>query len=219
MNSARTIALLTDFGYLDPFSGILKGVIAKIAAGISIVDITHGISPGDVRRAAIVLWQSRIYFPAGTIFLCVVDPGVGTARRGIILKVNEHVYIGPDNGIFTFILGEEYQAWEIRNPDYALPEPGITFHGRDIFSPAAAHIAQGVSPYDFGPSIYNLFLLPNPVLEYPSAGILNGEILFADHFGNLLTSYRNGLRKGFPRSISLRLDILRLDWEAEKGCK
>lgn len=188
MINAPLIALLTDFGSEDPFSGIMKGVMAKIAPGIPLIDITHEIPPGDILRAAITLWQSRSYFPDGTVFLCVVDPGVGTHRRAIVVQSGENSFIGPDNGIFSFILDNGAQAWELQNPEYALPEPTYTFHGRDIFAPAAAYVARGIAFSSLGPLIQDLTLLPLPYLQSPDSQTLEGEILYADHFGNMLTS-------------------------------
>jgi S-adenosylmethionine hydrolase len=182
------IVLLTDFGNLDPFVGIMKGVIATIVPGVSMIDLSQEIPPGDIQRAAVTLWQAARYFPKGSVFLVVVDPGVGTHRRPMLLEVGGRCYIGPDNGIFSFLLDKDFQAWELKNPSLALPDPGKTFHGRDIFAPAAAHAALGVTGPEFGPPIKNPIRLPAPQLNSPSPGALNGQVLFADHFGNLLTS-------------------------------
>jgi len=182
------IVLLTDFGATDPFVGIMKGVIANIAPDTPTIDLTHAIPPGDVQRGAITLWQARPYFPKGTVFLSVVDPGVGTSRRPIILQTRGYTFVGPDNGLFTFVLGKNTQAWELRNPRLILSNPGMTFHGRDIFAPAAGHAARGVPGPEFGPPISDWRLIPVPELDSPSPGIIHGQILHADHFGNLLTS-------------------------------
>jgi S-adenosylmethionine hydrolase len=192
--TAPLIAILTDFGLQDPFAGILKGVIANLAPGVPLVDLTHEIPPGDVRQAAVDLWQSAPYFPPGTIFLAVVDPGVGTSRRPMVLQI-EHKpssmtqwFVGPDNGLFTFLLHGYFQAWTITNPDYMLPGPCKTFHGRDIFAPAAAHLANGVPGSNFGPVLSDPVKLATPRLELSKPEGLTGEVLFADKFGNLLTS-------------------------------
>jgi S-adenosylmethionine hydrolase len=187
ISSAPLIALLTDFGNEDPFVGVMKGVIAKFAPQARMVDITHRIPPGDIQRAAIMLWQSIPYFPAGTIFLTVVDPGVGTLRRGIIAQKNDQIFIGPDNGLFSFVLKDDYQAWELANSEFQLPQLGNTFHGRDIFAPAAAHHAQGIAGNQFGGLVADLVQLKMPRLEI-TADQIKGEILYSDHFGNLLTS-------------------------------
>ncbi len=187
MSHIPPIALLTDFGYSDPFVGIMKGVIAKIAPRAPLIDITHNIPPGDIRRAAVMLWQSIKFFPAGTIFLSVVDPGVGTRRRGIIVQTENQLFVGPDNGIFSFILGKKFAAWELIDPNFQLPQSGTTFHGRDIFAPAAAHAANGIEGSQFGSSIAEIARLPSPRLHIKSNQI-EGEILYSDQFGNLLTS-------------------------------
>jgi S-adenosylmethionine hydrolase len=188
------IALLTDFGTTDPFAGIVKGVITGIAPGVPLIDLTHDLLPGEIRRAAITLWQSAPYFPQGTIFLAVVDPGVGTSRKPVFVQTDlgqpgkEIFFIGPDNGLFTFVLAGNFQAWELANPAYRLPHPSATFHGRDIFAPAAAYAARGVRGPDFGPPVPDPVRLPAPRLVETGPGRVTGEILFADRFGNILTS-------------------------------
>ncbi len=184
----KPIALLTDFGTLDPFVGIMKGVIAGIAPGAPLIDLTHEIPPGDIRRGAVTLWQSLPYFPKGTVFLVVVDPGVGTQRLPILLETRGYRFIGPDNGVFTLIQGEDFRAWTLENPLLALPNPRRTFHGRDIFAPAAAHAWSGVPGPDFGEPVRRLEGIPLPRLEVSPSGCIQGEILYPDRFGNLLTS-------------------------------
>lgn len=181
------IALITDFGENDPFVGIMKGVISKISPGIELIDITHNIPPGDIQRAAVMLWQSKPYFPPGSIFLTVVDPGVGTSRRGLIAFSDDHIYVGPDNGLFTFVLDTSSEQWELENREYQLPHPGTTFHGRDIFAPAAAYTAKGIFGSEFGPVITDIMRLPKPHFRL-SPHQIQGEILYKDRFGNLLTS-------------------------------
>jgi S-adenosylmethionine hydrolase len=188
------IAILSDFGTQDPFVGIMKGVIASLAPGMPVVDLTHEIPSGDIRRAAIHLWQSAPYFPAGTIFLAVVDPGVGTSRQAMVLEAKSgpsakaQWFVGPDNGLFTFLMSGNFQAWALTNPAFRLAAPSQTFHGRDIFAPAAAHLSRGVPGPDFGPAISNPVRLAMPKLEFEPSRTLKGEILYADKFGNLLTS-------------------------------
>jgi S-adenosylmethionine hydrolase len=182
------IVLLTDFGSQDPFVGIMKGVLAEINPTCQLIDLTHEIPPGDIRRASTVLWQSFSYFTKGTIFLVVVDPGVGTARSPIILYSHEYIFIGPDNGVFTLILENSTRAWGLENPKYQLPNPGVTFHGRDIFAPAAAYASLEVHGSEFGNPIASLNQIQKPKLEIISANKMIGEILHADRFGNTLTS-------------------------------
>jgi S-adenosylmethionine hydrolase len=182
------IVIVTDFGTSDPFVGVMKGVINKIAPLTPIIDLTHEIAPGDIRQGAITLWQAIDYFAPDSIFLVVIDPGVGTTRRPIILKNGDYTYIAPDNGVLSFVAGEKHYAWELSNPQLALPNPGSTFHGRDIFAPAAAHASLGVEPSQFGKPYRSLQRLDLPRLKSLQPGKLAGQILIADRFGNLLTS-------------------------------
>jgi len=188
MKPSHPIAILTDFGLSDHFVGVLKGVILSISPDAIPLDVTHEIPPGDIQRAAVTLWQSKPYFPAGTIFLCVVDPGVGSARSAIIVESGQNYYIGPDNGIFSYILEAGYRVHEITNTDFFLPNPSKTFHGRDIFAPVAAHVSLGIEPSNLGQVLHNIIRNPDPLMEYYTQNIIRGQILHADRFGNLLTS-------------------------------
>lgn len=187
MPTAPLIVLTTDFGLTDPFVGIMKGVIAQITPCVRLIDLNHNIPTGDIRRAAITLFQSCSFFPLKTIFLTIIDPGVGTYRRGIILHTNNYTFIGPDNGLFTYLLDESTEIWELTNPIYQLPNQGSTFHGRDIFAPCAAYVAQGVHGSKFGPSVFDEVRIPYPKFEMSTNG-LKGEVLYSDRFGNILTS-------------------------------
>jgi len=183
------IALITDFGTRDPYVGIVKGVILQ-RAEVTWVDITHAIPPGDIRRAAFVLWQSYRHFPPGTIFLAVVDPSVGSPRLPVIAEGGRYRFIAPDNGLLTYVWKEHadsLRAWALANPAFQLPLPSTTFHGRDIFAPAAAYAAHGVPGRAFGPMVPALRQIPLPSLRLGKE-VLQGEALHADHFGNILTS-------------------------------
>ncbi|NPA06883.1 MAG: SAM-dependent chlorinase/fluorinase [Chloroflexi bacterium] len=188
---APAIAILTDFGTLDPYVGIMKGVMRRVGYPGPFIDLTHHIPPGDIARAAFVLWQSRDAFPRGTVFLIVVDPGVGTQRRAIRVDSAGYSFIAPDNGVLTYLLtlDPHARAWELRAPAYRLPRVSTTFHGRDIFAPAAAHSALGVPGPAFGPALGldALVRIPLPRLQiYPDR--IEGQTLHADRFGNVLTS-------------------------------
>lgn len=185
------IVLLTDFGTDDVFVGVMKGVIAGIAPSVPVVDLTHGIPPQNIAAGSFALLAAYRYFPEGAIFCAVVDPGVGTERRPIAARIGTRTFVCPDNGILTGVLGEEEQreAVVLDNPAYHLPERiGATFHGRDIFSPVAAHLARGVHFHDLGSAIDAGSL----VRLSQSEPLISGELIVAhiqhtDRFGNLIT--------------------------------
>jgi S-adenosylmethionine hydrolase len=183
------ITLTTDFGGADGYVGIMKGVILGIARDVLLVDLSHDISPQDVRAAAYLLESAAPYFPQGTIYLAVVDPGVGSERRPLIVTTSRARYVGPDNGLFTRPLGEPgARAWELNRPEFWLPKPSQTFHGRDIFAPAAAHLARGVLPEAMGRPITDPFrLAPWEPTRVPG-GEIRGQVVHVDHFGNLITN-------------------------------
>jgi S-adenosylmethionine hydrolase len=184
------LALLTDFGTQDSYVGMMKGVIASITPHGRVIDLSHDIPAGDVARAAFELWRSAPFFPKGTVFVAVVDPGVGTDRRAVALSILDQIFIGPDNGLFTYLTAKEEPTSivEIKNDAYTLQTISNTFHGRDIFAPSAAHIMNGVEIEALGPPIDDLFRLPLPRLEVMDGLEVKGEILHADHFGNLISS-------------------------------
>jgi S-adenosylmethionine hydrolase len=208
------IALVSDFGSRDVFVGVMKAVMAGIAPGVGFIDLTHEVPPGDVRAGAFALWQSVPFLPAGAVVLAVVDPGVGTSRRAVAVRFPDFTFVGPDNGLVTFLLArrKERIAVEIASPAYQRDRVSSTFHGRDIFAPAAAHLAAGADIMELGPKVESLTLLPYPKLAVhpgieagpvseiaPAAGeparfragegpIVSGEVLHVDAFGNLVTS-------------------------------
>jgi len=185
---SKPIAILTDFGIEDPYVGIMKGIISDISPNASLIDITNQIPPGDIQRGAFILWQASQDFPKGTVFLCVVDPGVGTERKAVFLQTRNQIFIGPDNGLFSYLLyNSKFTCWELSNPDYQRMNSSSTFHGRDIFAPAAAFAAKSISGNQFGSQVRVPNILPKPVLSINESS-LAGEILSQDHFGNLFTS-------------------------------
>ena len=192
------VCLLTDFGAGDHEAGVLKGVIWKIAPQARIIDLTHDISPHDVLEGALVLWRSAPYFPENTIFVGVVDPGVGTARRAIAGQVGAHYFVGPDNGLFS-LAQERVEAeggplsWvQLDKPEYWLPRVTSIFHGRDIFSPAAAHLAAGRRLADLGTPLDDPVRLVVPQPQRSASG-WRAPIIHVDHFGNLATSLPEAL--------------------------
>ena len=183
------ITLTTDFGLQDAYVGAMKGVILGILPGAQIVDITHAIAPQDIRQAAYVLASAIPYFPPGTVHVVVVDPGVGGERRPLAIHTDRAYYIGPDNGVFSQVFAAEtvLEIRELTNPAYRLPLVSSTFHGRDIFAPAAAHIAAGVAFPDLGPLIPDPVRLPRLEPQRAANGSIHGHIVHVDHFGNLIS--------------------------------
>ena len=186
--AARTppITLTTDFGTTDPFVGIMKGVILGISPETTIVDITHEIPAQDVSAAAFHLGNAWRHFPRGTVHVAVVDTGVGSSRRALALSAGDHFFVGPDNGLLTPIFNEvSWRAVEITAAHYLDPSPSPTFHGRDVFAPAAAHLAKGTALENFGEPLSNpvrIDLSP-PVVE---GATIRARIVHVDRFGNLV---------------------------------
>ncbi len=189
MSNSRIITLTTDFGVADGYVGTMKGVMLGIAPEAHLVDITHDVAPQDIRETAYVLYTAYRFFPLQTVHLVVVDPGVGSARRPIALRLSHGTFVGPDNGVFSYVLEEESieTIVELADPRYRLPSVSHTFHGRDVFSPAAAHLAAGVPIEAFGPEAEDPVSLPRPYLCIQPRAI-SGEVLHTDHFGNVITS-------------------------------
>ncbi|HBY95291.1 MAG TPA: hypothetical protein DEP84_15285, partial [Chloroflexi bacterium] len=188
------IVLTTDFGTADIYVGVMKGVIAGIAPTARVVDLTHEIRPQDVRHGAYSLSIAVPYFPPGTIFVTVVDPGVGSARRPVAIRTGGYIFVAPDNGVLSLVLREAPAdaAVILAERRYQLPQISITFHGRDVFAPAGAHLAAGVPLEALGPALEpaDLVMLPAPRRFHDEHGVWHGEILHIDHFGNMVTSLR-----------------------------
>lgn len=183
------IALLTDFGLQDSYVGVMKAVMRGICTTEDFIDITHAIQPQSVREGALILMGAYTYFPRGTVFLVVVDPGVGSARRPIAVEAAGYYFVAPDNGVLSYALSgiEVNRIVELANPAYRLPVVSQTFHGRDIFAPAAAHLASGVNIEQLGPALDKLNTLPTPDLSIRENRI-GGEVIHIDRFGNVITS-------------------------------
>lgn len=198
-NSAPIITLTTDFGRQDGYVGAMQGVILSICPTARLIDISHQIPPQDIHTAAFVLYQAFSYFPAQTIHCIVVDPGVGSNRRAIAVRTSHGIFIGPDNGVFSLVLTagpvNVLEAVTLTNSDYQLPGVSATFHGRDIFAPAAAHLANGVPLSQLGPRAINLVRLdfgPKHEIQKPAEDGLGemenqeSRVIHIDHFGNLI---------------------------------
>lgn len=184
------ITLLTDFGARDYFVGAMKGVILSLNPDATIVDITHEIPPQDIQAAAFNLLACYKDFPTGTIHVAVVDPGVGSYRRAILVECANQFFIGPDNGLFSWISEREenFSAWQITNVQFFRKTVSPTFHGRDVFAPVAAALSNGLAPAEVGPLLENIVMLA-PLLPRTKADAIEGSIIHIDRFGNCITNF------------------------------
>jgi S-adenosylmethionine hydrolase len=196
MRPNGVITLTTDFGLADSYVGTMKGVILGIAPEARLVDITHDITPQNTHQAAYIVQTFPRYFPSGTIHLVIVDPTVGSDRRAVAFGTPEAIFVAPDNGVLTFVWRDALERWgpeacrvvELAEPRFWLPQVSSTFHGRDIFAPAVAHLAGGAPMEAFGPRLPRL---TEADLDQPSdgrTGGMVGKIIHVDHFGNCITN-------------------------------
>jgi len=197
INSRATapITLLTDFGTADYYVGAVKGVVLSINHSATIVDLTHDIPPQDIEAGAFVLLGSYRSFPKGAIHVAVVDPGVGSARRPIIVSARGQFFVGPDNGLFSYVLDREvdYRVFQVVEQQYFHQPVSTTFHGRDVFGPVAAELSNGVSPDSFGPQIKDAVRLPSLKPKVLKNGKVKGRIIHIDRFGNCVTNIDSGV--------------------------
>jgi S-adenosylmethionine hydrolase len=204
------ISLLSDFGVKDPYVAEMKAVILSINPQAQVIDITHQIGKFNIRMGAYVLASAAPYFPPSTVHVAVVDPGVGTERRPIIVETSCSFYVGPDNGLLMLAAHKEHikNVYTIDNPKYMLPNVSRTFHGRDVFAPAAAHLTRGTKPSTFGPAI-NDYIVPDFAKPVAKDRGLRGEILHIDDFGNIISNISaEDLKKmGFTEGCSLLVRV------------
>lgn len=186
----KFITLTTDFGDKDYYVGAVKGVITSIAPMVSIIDICHQIKAGDIKEAAFIIGAAFKYFPKGTIHLLVVDPGVGSSRRIVIVKSDNYYFVAPDNGVLSYVVSQlkNTKIVSVTNKEYFLENISNTFHGRDIFAPVVAYLAKGVKAEEFGEEINDLLTFPIKEV-YRDGQSLVGEIIYIDRFGNLVTNF------------------------------
>ncbi|MEO8073428.1 MAG: SAM-dependent chlorinase/fluorinase [Acidobacteriota bacterium] len=186
------IALLTDFGTQDYFVGAMKGTILSINKEAQIIDITHEISPQDIQSASFTLRTCYRDFPKKTIFTAVVDPGVGSDRRAILVEIANYYFIAPDNGLLSFIFNEDktFRVFELTNKKYFKHPTSDTFHGRDIFAPVAAHLSKGVKPDEFGNELKDFMSVGEIKPRKVSANKVEAEIIHIDRFGNLISNLK-----------------------------
>ncbi|MCS7259520.1 MAG: SAM-dependent chlorinase/fluorinase [Anaerolineae bacterium] len=182
------ITLTTDFGTSDAYVGVMKGVILTLAPHVTLVDISHAVPPQDVRTAAFLLYQAELFFPADTIHVVVVDPGVGSARRAVAVRTHTGTFVAPDNGVLTYVLHHTfgYTAYHLTRAEYWLPRLSATFHGRDIFAPVAARLANGMPLSRLGEPIDDLVCLPVSKPEFRTHDEIIAHVLHVDRFGNLI---------------------------------
>jgi len=206
-STPRIISLLTDFGTQDGFVGILKGVILGINPSVSIVDLSHEVQPQDILMGALILRSAIAFFPPGTIHVAVVDPGVGSTRRPIIVETATALLVGPDNGLLSVAAPPEsvQRVIYLTKSRYFLPHVSHTFHGRDIFAPVAAHLSRGVFPEDFGPVGTTMERLALPVVAHTPHQI-TGSVIALDRFGNIVTNITAADLLPFPmESLSVSI--------------
>ncbi len=202
--AAPPIVLATDFGLADAYVGMMRGAILDIDPGVTVIDLTHGIDAQDIRRGAVVLADSFRYFPDGSIFVAVVDPGVGTARAAILLETPHARFLAPDNGLLTLVcrqydagfgdaahagsgpVPDGCRAWRLTNAAYWRHPVSATFHGRDVFAPVAAHLARGVPAEELGEQVHRVAALGLPIPRVEGNAV-SGEVVYVDAFGNLVT--------------------------------
>ena len=190
MANRPIITLTTDFGLNDHFVGTVKGVILSIFPDVEIVDICHSVQAFDVLDGALTIAQSYSYFPSGTVHLVVVDPGVGTARRPILVTTDRHHFVAPDNGVLSMVYGKEERLHirQVTAQHYYLQPVSNTFHARDIFAPVAAWLAKGVDPEKFGDEVTDFVRFNAPKPKSVDGNTLRGVVLKVDRFGNLVTN-------------------------------
>lgn len=186
------IALLTDFGTRDYFVGAMKGAIFSINPNAKIVDITHEIPPQNVAAASFTLRACFKNFPNRTIFVAVVDPGVGSSRRAILVENEDYYFVAPDNGLLSFVFEEarNFKVFELTNEEFFAESVSRTFHGRDVFAPVAAHLSNGIGASEFGAEIEDFIRLENAAPRVVSETETEAEIIYADRFGNLVTNLK-----------------------------
>ena len=190
MSETRIVTFTTDFGLSDPFVGIMHGVALNIHPETTIVDICHAVPSYDVLDGAWTIAQAYRFFPPRTVHVVVIDPGVGSARRPIVVETEGYVFVAPDNGVLSLVEAREpkFSVRQVTAERYFLQPVSQTFHGRDVFAPVAGWLSKGVAPAEFGPQISDYVRLPLPAVERIGDNTLRGVVLKVDKFGNLITN-------------------------------
>lgn len=188
MKGSPIITLATDYGTRDHYVSVMKGVILNIHRDVRIVDVSHDIPPQDIMAAAWITRNSAFMYPPGTVHVVVVDPGVGTSRKSVAVRIHDQIFVGPDNGLFTLVAnGDEYEAYELSETRFWGRTRSNTFHGRDIFAPVASHLSKGVLLGDLGPRLDGLVSYKWALPVHDNEGI-QGWVMHVDHYGNLVTN-------------------------------
>lgn len=201
---ANLIALLTDFSWHSWYLGVMKGVIKGINPSVRVIDLCHDVSSQDVREGSFILSNSFSYFPRGSIFLCVVDPGVGTKRKNIVVRTEDHLFVAPDNGILSSIFerAKVEKVFKVEPGEHTLPVKGSTFFGRDIFAPIAAHLSRGVKPEEMGEELESVLIVPASKPSLNKGGEVLGRAVYIDAFGNIITNIEEEyLRSVHPEGL------------------
>jgi S-adenosyl-L-methionine hydrolase (adenosine-forming) len=207
-SSHSVVALLTDFGTADYFVGSLKGVILSINPNVSIVDISHEVPAQDIESAAFTLFAAYPAFPPKTIFVAVIDPGVGSSRRPILVQADDRFFVGPDNGLFSYFYAKgNHKTIHLNKDNYFRHPVSSTFHGRDVFAPVAAHLSTGLKPSELGSEINDEVRLPTLQPATAKDGVWAARIIHIDHFGNCITNIsRHTLSRGLKKHIRLKVN-------------
>jgi hypothetical protein len=208
------ITILTDFGLKDPYVGIMKGVMLTINPQARIVDITHEIEPQDVREASFLVAEYYGRFPEGTVHLCVVDPTVGSSRKPLVAAKDGYLFVGPDNGLFSLIVAEgRTRTYEIAVQDFSGAGVSGTFHGRDVFAPAAARLSAGARPTDLGPECSGAVALSG-LFPRIKGDLMEGKIVRFDRFGNAISNIADDLFRDFTAGGPFTVTLGRLSFSA-----
>jgi S-adenosylmethionine hydrolase len=209
----RIVTLLTDFGSRDAFVGVMKGVMLGIDPALTFVDLSHEIPPQDIFAGALLLRGATPFFPPGTIHLAVVDPGVGSSRRPLLVETRDAIFIGPDNGLLSLAapMNSLVRIIHLTNAQFFLPRRSHTFHGRDVFAPVAAHVAHGVAPLRCGVAVPTMEQLSLPPVARQPNGLV-GRVIYIDHFGNVVTNIAEAdLRPFSKESLLVSINPVQID--------
>jgi S-adenosylmethionine hydrolase len=221
MPESRIVTFTTDFGLSDPFVGIMHGVVLNINPAAPIVDISHAVASYDIFDGAFTIAQAYRYFPPRTVHVVVVDPGVGSKRRPILVETDDYVLVAPDNGVLSLVetREKEFVVRHVTAERYFLQPVSQTFHGRDVFAPIAGWLSKGVEPAEFGPEITDYVRLPLRKLERVGENSLRGEVVKVDKFGNLITNISEADVPGLSGQQKPNLSILIAGETITRVCK